>query len=160
MRTLSFCEVMGTRRAENFDDKDGARSESFLRRPMTRHSHLKAAPTPPARTEASTMSGAARTPPSPAERSKEGKRRRLVSRTGAHRTLVDDDGDHNIPVEYLNGQTPTGLPPHELRLRAEMPIMVRNLEAHVNVEVCTSVNACKYLLKYIHKGGGRAMTID
>mmetsp|Transcript_28523 Transcript_28523/g.45741 ORF Transcript_28523/g.45741 Transcript_28523/m.45741 type:complete len:259 (-) Transcript_28523:103-879(-) len=60
----------------------------------------------------------------------------------------------------LNGQTPTGLPPHELRLRAEMPFMVRNLEAHVNVEVCTSVNACKYLLKYIHKGGGRAMTID
>jgi len=32
MRTLSFCEVMGTRRAEGFDDKDRARarSESFF----------------------------------------------------------------------------------------------------------------------------------
>jgi len=39
--TLSFCEVMGTRRAENFDDKDGARSESFLRRQRTAMHFLK-----------------------------------------------------------------------------------------------------------------------
>ena len=28
---------------------------------------------------------------------------------------------------------------------------------HINVEVCNSVNACKYLYKYVYKGSDRAM---
>ena len=57
---------------------DGERGRKpFCGGPCTRSSHLKAAPHPPARTEASTMSGAVRTPPSLAERSEEDKCRRL-----------------------------------------------------------------------------------
>ena len=35
--------------------------------------------------------------------------------------------------------------------------MCLKFDAHINVEVCSSTKACKYLFKYIHKGGDRAM---
>lgn len=36
-------------------------------------------------------------------------------------------------------------------------LIVRSYNCHINVEVCMSVKSCKYIYKYIHKGGDRAM---
>jgi ATP-dependent DNA helicase PIF1 len=36
-----------------------------------------------------------------------------------------------VPMEYLNSQAPTGLPPHELRFKPGMPVMLlRNIDPH------------------------------
>ena len=29
-------------------------------------------------------------------------------------------------------------------------------DAHINVEICANVKACKYIFKYVHKGSDRA----
>ena len=34
---------------------------------------------------------------------------------------------------------------------------LRRFDCHINVEVCMSVKSCKYIYKYVHKGGDRAM---
>ena len=36
------------------------------------------------------------------------------------------------------------------------PYLTRHFSAHINVEVCSSVQAIKYIHKYIYKGSGRA----
>lgn len=36
------------------------------------------------------------------------------------------------------------------------PYLTRHFKAHINVEVCSSVQAIKYIHKYIYKGSYRA----
>ena len=36
------------------------------------------------------------------------------------------------------------------------PYLSAKYDAHINVEVCASVKACKYIFKYVHKGADRA----
>ncbi|RCV37930.1 hypothetical protein SETIT_8G102700v2 [Setaria italica] len=45
--------------------------------------------------------------------------------------LVEDDTRNNYPVDFLNSITPNGLPPHELTIKKNYPvILLRNLDAH------------------------------
>ena len=39
------------------------------------------------------------------------------------------------------------------------PFLTAKYNAHINVQVCTSIRAVKYLYKYIHKGHGRAAVV-
>jgi ATP-dependent DNA helicase PIF1 len=42
---------------------------------------------------------------------------------------VDDDKRNNYPQDFLNSITPNGLPPHELRIKINCPlILLRNLD--------------------------------
>jgi ATP-dependent DNA helicase PIF1 len=44
---------------------------------------------------------------------------------------VDDDEHNNYPQDFLNSITPNGLPPHELRIEINCPlILLRNLDPH------------------------------
>ncbi|GFS14204.1 hypothetical protein ElyMa_001418100 [Elysia marginata] len=36
------------------------------------------------------------------------------------------------------------------------PWLLRQLNCHINVEMCTSVKSIKYILKYVHKGNDQA----
>jgi ATP-dependent DNA helicase PIF1 len=43
---------------------------------------------------------------------------------------VDDDERNNYPQDFLNSITPNGLPPHELRIKINCPlILLRNLDS-------------------------------
>ncbi|XP_039778097.1 ATP-dependent DNA helicase PIF1-like [Panicum virgatum] len=42
---------------------------------------------------------------------------------------VDDDSTNNYPLDFLNSITPNGLPPHELKIKKNCPvILIRNLD--------------------------------
>ncbi|XP_039834451.1 ATP-dependent DNA helicase PIF1-like [Panicum virgatum] len=42
---------------------------------------------------------------------------------------IDDDSHNHYPIEFLNSITPNGLPPHELKLKINCPvILLRNLD--------------------------------
>jgi len=42
---------------------------------------------------------------------------------------VDDDSRNNYPIDFLNSITPNGLPPHELKIKTNCPvILLRNLD--------------------------------
>jgi len=44
---------------------------------------------------------------------------------------VDDDSRNNYPLDFLNSITPNGLPPHELKVKKNCPvILLRNLDPH------------------------------
>ena len=44
---------------------------------------------------------------------------------------VDDDSNNNYPLDFINSITPNGLPPHELRIKKNCPvILLRNLDPH------------------------------
>jgi len=44
---------------------------------------------------------------------------------------VDDDSTNNYPLDFLNSITPNGLPPHELKIKINCPvILLRNLDPH------------------------------
>jgi ATP-dependent DNA helicase PIF1 len=44
---------------------------------------------------------------------------------------VDDDSNNNYPLDFLNSITPNGLPPHELKVKKNCPIiLLRNLDPH------------------------------
>jgi ATP-dependent DNA helicase PIF1 len=44
---------------------------------------------------------------------------------------VDDDTRNNYPLDFLNSITPNGLPPHELKVKKDYPIiLLRNLDPH------------------------------
>jgi ATP-dependent DNA helicase PIF1 len=44
---------------------------------------------------------------------------------------VDDDSRNNYPLDFLNSITPNGLPPHELKVKKDCPIiLLRNLDPH------------------------------
>jgi ATP-dependent DNA helicase PIF1 len=44
---------------------------------------------------------------------------------------VEDDPGNSYPLDYLNHLTPNGLPPHELKLKVNCPvILLRNLDPH------------------------------
>jgi hypothetical protein len=44
---------------------------------------------------------------------------------------VDDDERNNYPQDFLNSITPNGLPPHELRIKINCPlILLHNLDLH------------------------------
>ena len=44
---------------------------------------------------------------------------------------VDDDTRNNYPLDFLNSITPNGLPPHELKVKKDCPvILLRNLDPH------------------------------
>ena len=48
--------------------------------------------------------------------------------------LLGEDARVAIPSEYLNSQTPNGMPVHELRLKEGVPIMLlRNLDPHAKL---------------------------
>ena len=34
--------------------------------------------------------------------------------------------------------------------------LLAKYDAHINVEICANVKACKYIFKYVHKGGDKA----
>ena len=45
--------------------------------------------------------------------------------------FVDDDSTNNYPLDFLNSITPNGLPPHELKIKKNCPIiLLRNLDPH------------------------------
>ena len=44
---------------------------------------------------------------------------------------MDDDSTNNYPLDFLNSITPNGLPPHELKIKMNYPvILLRNLDPH------------------------------
>ena len=44
---------------------------------------------------------------------------------------VNDDSQNTYPIDFLNSITPNGLPPHELRVKKNCPIiLLRNLDPH------------------------------
>ena len=44
---------------------------------------------------------------------------------------VNDDSQNTYPIDFLNSITPSGLPPHELRVKKNCPIiLLRNLDPH------------------------------
>ena len=44
---------------------------------------------------------------------------------------VDDDKRNNYPLNFLNSIMPNGLPPHELQVKKNCPIiLLRNLDPH------------------------------
>ena len=44
---------------------------------------------------------------------------------------VDDDSTNNYPLDFLNSIIPNGLPPHELKIKKNCPvILLRNLDPH------------------------------
>jgi len=44
---------------------------------------------------------------------------------------VDDDSTNNYPLDFLNSITPNGLPPHDLKIKKNYPvILLRNLDHH------------------------------
>jgi len=44
---------------------------------------------------------------------------------------VDDDTRNNYPLDFLNSITPNGLPPHELKVKKDCPvILLRKLDPH------------------------------
>ena len=44
---------------------------------------------------------------------------------------VDDDSNNSYPLDFLNSITPNGLPPHELKVKKNCPIiLLRNLDPH------------------------------
>ena len=44
---------------------------------------------------------------------------------------VDDDSRNNYPLDFLNSITPNGLPPHELKVKKNCPIiLLHNLDPH------------------------------
>jgi ATP-dependent DNA helicase PIF1 len=44
---------------------------------------------------------------------------------------VDDDTRNNYPLDFINSITPTGFPPHELKVKKDCPvILLRNLDPH------------------------------
>jgi len=44
---------------------------------------------------------------------------------------VDDDSNNSCPLDFLNSITPNGLPPHELKVKKNCPIiLLRNLDPH------------------------------
>lgn len=36
------------------------------------------------------------------------------------------------------------------------PFFIRHFKAHINVEICSSIQAIKYIHKYVYKGSDRA----
>jgi len=44
---------------------------------------------------------------------------------------VEDDSHNHYPLDFLNSITPNGLPPHELKIKKNCPvILLRNLDPH------------------------------
>jgi len=44
---------------------------------------------------------------------------------------IDDDSTNNYPLDFLNSIIPNGLPPHELKIKKNCPvILLRNLDPH------------------------------
>ena len=58
-----------------------------------------------------------------------------------------------------SGEDDKGRPVDNSRVVPYNPYLTLKYNAHINVEVCSSTRACKYLFKYIHKGGDRAMMV-
>jgi ATP-dependent DNA helicase PIF1 len=51
---------------------------------------------------------------------------------------LDDDTRNNYPLDFLNSITPNGLPPHELKIKKDYPIiLLRNLDPHNGLCNCT-----------------------
>jgi hypothetical protein len=81
---------------------------------------------------------------------KEFKSETQVSNDGYHkyRRRTPEEGGFTV-TKSINGREVTvdnrWIVPHS-------PYLTRMFEAHINVEVCSSIKSIKYVLKYIHKG--------
>ena len=55
---------------------------------------------------------------------------------------------------------PTGTPEDDSKQNCWVvpynPYLTAKYDAHINVEICANVKACKYIFKYVHKGSDRA----
>ncbi|XP_064625953.1 uncharacterized protein LOC135486783 [Lineus longissimus] len=68
-----------------------------------------------------------------------------------HRRSPDDGGHTATITKYHNGQ------PHEDTIDNRWvvpfnPWLLRQMNSHTNVEICSSIKSIKYVLKYVHKG--------
>lgn len=52
----------------------------------------------------------------------------------ADRPLVEDGVDFPVPIDYINAMTPTGMPPHELKLKIGATVMLlRNIDLEIGM---------------------------
>jgi len=91
----------------------------------------------------------------------QGKCKKRYPRSFSEETHYDVDG---YP-EYRRHQTHIFLDPNTQRVVDNWWIVLYNLHlvtkyhAHINVEICSSISAIKYLYKYVYKGPNRATAV-
>jgi len=76
-------------------------------------------------------------------------------------TYVDDHGKTHYRCRSPYHGVFTGLHHHRVLDNRYVvpynPYLLLRFRCHINVEVCATIKACKYIFKYVYKGHDRAM---
>ncbi|XP_064621482.1 uncharacterized protein LOC135484172 [Lineus longissimus] len=74
-----------------------------------------------------------------------------------YRRRMPDDGGHTTIISmHMNGQKLQEIVDNRWVVPYN-PWLLRQMNCHSNVEICSSVHSIKYVLKYIHKGSDQAI---